>query len=79
MKISGLRLLVLPRLLVFFSVGVEAAQRWGAPPKNESLRKGETRATFDPGQFSDACVKPSIISSEFAQNGLKKNSSYVFS
>lgn len=57
MKISGLSLLVLPLLLVFISVGAEAAQKQGALPKDESLRKGETRATLDPGQFNDARVK----------------------
>lgn len=57
MKISVLRILVLPILLVLFSVGVEAAQKQGAVPKDESLRKGETRATLDPGQFNDARVK----------------------
>ena len=57
MKISGLRLLVLPLLLILFSVGTEAAQKQGAVAKDESLRKGETRATLDPGQFNDARVK----------------------
>lgn len=54
MKISTMRLLVLPLLLVFFSVGVEAAQK---TVKDESLLKGETRATLDPAQFRDARVK----------------------
>jgi len=57
MKISVLRLLVFSVLLVFFSAGAEAAQKHGAGPKDESLRKGETRATLDPGQFNDARVK----------------------
>src|SRR3990172_1095862 len=57
MKISVLRILVLPLFLVLFSVGAEAAQKQGAVPKDESLRKGETRATLDPGQFNDARVK----------------------
>jgi len=54
MKISVSRLFVLSLLLVLFSVGVEAAQK---TVKDESLRKGETRATLDPGQFNDARVK----------------------
>ena len=57
MKISVLRLLVLPLLLVLFSVGAEGAQKQGAAPKDESLRKGETKATLDPGKFNDARVK----------------------
>jgi hypothetical protein len=54
MKISVQRLFVLSLLLVFFSVGAEAAQK---TVKDESLRQGETRATLDPGQFKDARVK----------------------
>jgi len=57
MKISGLRLLILLLLVALFSVGTEAAQKRGALPKDESLRKGETRATLDPRQFNDARVK----------------------
>lgn len=57
MKLSELSLFVLPLLLVFLSVGAEAAQKQGAIPKDESLRKGETRATLDPRQFNDARVK----------------------
>lgn len=57
MKLSELSLFVLPLLFVFLSVGAEAAQKQGAIPKDESLRKGETRATLDPGQFNDARVK----------------------
>ena len=57
MKISIQRLFVLSLLFMFFSVGAEAAQKQGAVPKDESLRKGETRATLDPGQFSDTRVK----------------------
>jgi len=57
MKLSELSLFVLPLLLVLFSVGAEAAQKQGAAPKDESLRKGETRVTLDPGQYKDARVK----------------------
>ncbi|MBI5074508.1 MAG: hypothetical protein HZB62_04995 [Nitrospirae bacterium] len=57
MKIAGLKLLVLPLLLLIVSAGAEAAQKQGVVPKDESLRKGETRATLDPGQFKDARVK----------------------
>lgn len=44
-------------LFVFLSAGVEATQKQGATPKDESLRKGETRTTLDPGQFTEARVK----------------------
>ncbi|MBF0505466.1 MAG: hypothetical protein HQL09_01400 [Nitrospirae bacterium] len=57
MKISGLGLIVLPLFIVFFYVGAAAAQKQGAIPKDESLRKGETRATLDPGKFDDTRVK----------------------
>ncbi len=57
MKISVSRLLVFSLLLVFFAAGAEAAQKPGTGAKDQSLRKGETRATLDPGQFSDARVK----------------------
>lgn len=48
---------VIPLLLVFLSAGAQAAQKQGVTPRDESLRKGETRATLDPGQFTDARVK----------------------
>ncbi|MBI5074383.1 MAG: hypothetical protein HZB62_04345 [Nitrospirae bacterium] len=57
MKISGLRFLVLPFILVCFAVGVEAAQKQSAVAKDESLRKGETRVTLAPELFNDARVK----------------------
>lgn len=57
MKISKLSLIVWLLFLVFISAGAEAAQKQGAVAKDESLRKGETRATLDPGQFKDARVK----------------------
>jgi len=42
--------------LMFLGVIAEGAQQ-GLPQKDESLRKGETRTTLDPGQFKDARVK----------------------
>jgi hypothetical protein len=57
MKVSALKLLVFSLRLIFVTVGAEAAQKQVAGPKDESLRKGETRATLDPGQFNDARVK----------------------
>jgi hypothetical protein len=42
---------------VFFSVGAEAAQKQNVAPKDESMRRGETRVTLSPGQFNDARVK----------------------
>ena len=57
MKRISLGLLLFPLILVFFAAAVEAAQKPGAGAKDQSLRKGETRATLDPGQFSDARVK----------------------
>ncbi len=57
MKISVLRLFVLPLLLVCFAVGAEAAQKHDAVSKDESMRRGETRGTLSPEQFNDARVK----------------------
>ncbi len=57
MKRARLSLLVFSLLLIFFAVGAEAAQKQGTVPKDQSLRKGESRATLDPGQFNDARVK----------------------
>ena len=57
MKISVPRLFVLSLLLVFFSVGAEAAQKQNVAPKDESMRRGETGVTLSPGQFNDARVK----------------------
>ena len=57
MKLSELSFFVLPLLLIFISIDAEAEQKQGAVSKDETLRKGETRATLDPGQFKDARVK----------------------
>ena len=57
MKRTRLSLLVFPLILIFFAVGVDAAQKQGAVPKDQSLRKGETRATLNPAQFNDVRVK----------------------
>ncbi len=51
------RLLALSLFLIFLTVSVGAAQKQGTISKDESLRKGETKATLDPGQFTDLRVK----------------------
>lgn len=50
-------LIVVVLVSSFFAVTVEAAQKSLAAARDESLRKGETRATMDPGLFSDPRVK----------------------
>jgi len=57
MRLSGLSFFALMLILLSFSVVSEAAQKQGAVPKDETLRKGETRTTLDPGQFNDVRVK----------------------
>jgi hypothetical protein len=39
------------------AAGAEAAQKGVSAQKDESLRKGETRATLDPGMFADQKVR----------------------
>ncbi|GER92471.1 hypothetical protein A45J_0187 [hot springs metagenome] len=51
------RLILLPVMIVIFLTvftGNATAQK---PAKDESLRKGETRATLDPNLFTDARTK----------------------
>lgn len=43
--------------LMFLGVGSEGAQKNLSGRKDESLRRGETRATIDPGMFSDPKIK----------------------
>ncbi len=57
MTLSGQKFVILPLLLVVFAVCSEAAQKPVSGPMDQSLRKGETRATLDPRQFSDSRVK----------------------
>ncbi len=41
-------------VMLFFAVAVEAAQNNPPIQKDESLRRGETKATLDPALFNDA-------------------------
>ncbi len=43
--------------LMFVGVTAEGAQKNPSVQKDESLRKGETRATLDPNLFNDARVR----------------------
>jgi hypothetical protein len=43
--------------VLFVAAGVQAAQKGVSSQKDQSLRKGETRATLDPNMFSDPRVK----------------------
>lgn len=44
-------------VLSFLAITVEAAQKSLAATRDESLRKGETRATMDPSLFGNPKVK----------------------
>lgn len=44
-------------VMLFFAVAVEAAQNNLPIRKDESLRRGETKATLDPALFNDARVR----------------------
>lgn len=44
-------------LAVVLGTAAADAARKGQPVRDESLRMGETRATLDPGQFSDPRVR----------------------
>jgi hypothetical protein len=50
-------LAVLFAVFFVFAMGAEAAQKAAPAQKDESLRKGETRATLDPMLFSDPTVR----------------------
>lgn len=49
--------IVISCFLVVFLAPVSSAQKNVDPQKNESLRKGEKRATLDPNQFASPKVK----------------------
>jgi hypothetical protein len=44
-------------VVFLLAAGAEAAQKGTAGQKDESLRKGETRATLDPDIFTDPTVR----------------------
>jgi hypothetical protein len=50
-------LLAVTLALAILAVAGESAQKNLPVQKDESLRRGETRATLDPGMFSDSRVK----------------------
>jgi hypothetical protein len=52
-----LTLSVLTLSLTFFTGATESAHKNIPVQKDESLRRGETRATLDPGMFNDPMVK----------------------
>ena len=56
MRKQSLRLFVVIVAVVFFEVSAAAGQD-STVPKDESLRKGEIRATLAPDLFKDARVK----------------------
>jgi hypothetical protein len=43
--------------LMLFTGGAESAQNRASLQKDESLRRGESRVTLDPGMFSDQGVR----------------------
>ena len=50
-------LFTLTLALVFLAVVSEGAQKNPSAQKDESLRRGETRTTMDPGAFNDPQVR----------------------
>jgi len=50
-------LLALTASLMFFTGGTESAQTNPSVRKDESLRRGEARATLDPSMFNDPRVR----------------------
>jgi hypothetical protein len=56
-KKQSLRYFVIILSLMLSGIAVEGAQDNLSAPKDESLRRGETRATLDPNLFKDARVK----------------------
>lgn len=57
MKKQGLRFFIVILVMLLAAVAVEGAQENPSIRKDESLRRGEMRATLDPGLFQDARVK----------------------
>jgi len=56
-RLHALRIASLFLAVLFLAAAVEAAPKTAAGRHDESLRKGETRATLDPDQFTDPRVK----------------------
>jgi len=56
-KKASLSLFALTLSLTFFAVATESARANQFAQKDESLRRGETRATLDPNLFRDARVR----------------------
>lgn len=57
MKTQTPRLIALALLVVLLALTVEATQKNNPSQRDESLRRGETRQTLDPGIFNDPKVK----------------------
>lgn len=57
LKKQDLKILVFTLVVALASVTVGSAQENSSVRRDESLRRGETRATLDPGLFKDARVK----------------------
>lgn len=54
---ATLRLIALALFVVPLAITVEAAQKNNPFHSDESMRRGETRQTLDPGMFNDPRVK----------------------
>lgn len=57
MKIKILRMIALALLVLQLAVTVESAQKETFSGRDESLRRGETRATLNPGMFNDPKIR----------------------
>lgn len=57
MKKKGLGVLIISVSLMLIAFSASTAQQKSAVQKDESLRRGETRATLDPNQFQDPRVR----------------------
>lgn len=57
MPITSRSFLAACLVLLLLAAGAEAVQKGLSPGKDESLRRGETRAPLDPNLFSDPYVR----------------------
>ena len=57
MKKQSVGFFLVVLVMLFFAVAVEGAQKNPSIGKDESLRRGEGRATINPALFKDARVK----------------------
>lgn len=57
MKIQHLKIFAVVFMLLFLTVASEGSQKNTSPQRDESMRRGERRATLEPNLFKDPRVR----------------------